>query len=139
LINRHGVTTMWLTAGLFHAFASNHIDLFTGLQTVISGGEKVSAQHSNLVRRTHPGLALKNGYGPTENTTFTTVYDIGSDFELDIPIGAPISNSTVYILDETLEPVEIGKAGELCAGGDGLARGYLGDPVLTAEKFIQHP
>jgi fengycin family lipopeptide synthetase E len=139
LISRHGVTTIWLTAGLFRALAANHLELFTGLRTVICGGEKVSAHHCNLVRHAHPQISLKNGYGPTENTTFTTVYDICQDFEFDVPIGRPISNSTVYILDDNLQPVDIEKPGELCTGGDGLARGYLNEPILTSEKFIQHP
>jgi amino acid adenylation domain-containing protein len=138
LIRRHRVTTMWLTASLFNMLATDHCAIFAGLETVLVGGEKLSTHHCNLVRRAHPGIVLKNAYGPTENTTFTTCYTLEEDADGDIPIGAPISNTTVHILDEQLEPVDIGVCGELYAGGDGLARGYLNAPGLTAEKFVPH-
>jgi amino acid adenylation domain-containing protein len=138
LIRRHRVTTMWLTASLFNMLATDHCAIFAGLDTVLVGGEKLSTHHCNLVRRAYPGIVLKNGYGPTENTTFTTCYTLEEDADGDIPIGAPISNTTVHILDEQLEPVDIGVSGELYTGGDGLARGYLNAPALTAEKFVPH-
>src|SRR5439155_18697310 len=88
-----------------------------------------------------PGCALINGYGPTENTTFTCCHRItNADCERhSIPIGRPIANTQVFVLDEELQPVPVGVPGELCIGGDGLARGYLNDAKLTAEKFIPHP
>ncbi|HEU4597135.1 MAG TPA: amino acid adenylation domain-containing protein [Pyrinomonadaceae bacterium] len=139
LIRSHRVTTVWMTAGLFNALAADHIEVFDGLKTVLCGGEKVSAHHFRQVRRAHPGITLVNGYGPTENTTFTACYEVQQDFEEDVPIGAPIANTQIHILDEHLRPTAIGAAGELYAGGDGLARGYLNDPRLTAEKFVPHP
>lgn len=139
LIRECRITTLWLTTGLFNALAANHADVFAPLDTVVCGGEKVSAHHFANVRRTHPGLTLVNGYGPTENTTFTTCYEVREECHDDVPIGTPIANTTVYILDNRLEPVDVGEPGELYTGGDGLARGYLNDPLLTAQKFIDHP
>jgi amino acid adenylation domain-containing protein len=139
LVKQHGITTMWLTAGLFNALVSEDAAIFDGVKTVLCGGEKLSPHHVNRVRRAHPGLVLINGYGPTENTTFTTTFEIREEFATDIPIGRPIANTTVQILNERLEPVPIGVPGELHAGGDGLARGYLNDPELTAAKFIADP
>jgi thioesterase domain-containing protein/acyl carrier protein len=139
LIRENNVTTMWLTAGLFNALVSEDVTFLAGLKTVLCGGERLSPHHVNQVRRAHPQLVLINGYGPTENTTFTTTFDIREECETDIPIGRPIANTTVHILDGTLQPVPIGVTGELYTGGDGLARGYLNDPILTEEKFIPHP
>jgi amino acid adenylation domain-containing protein len=133
------ITTIWLTTGLFNALAANHIQIFAALDTVVCGGEKVSAHHLASVCRIYPGLTLLNGYGPTENTTFTTCYHVRDECRDDVPIGTPIANTTVYVLDDAREPVDVGERGELYAGGDGLARGYLNDPVLTAQKFIDHP
>jgi amino acid adenylation domain-containing protein len=139
LIRQHQITTLFLTTGLFNALASNDVAVFSGLKTLLTGGERASPQHFNRVRQAHPELILKHLYGPTENTTLTTCYTVQQDFETAVPIGSPISNTTVYILDEKLEPVDIGIPGELYTGGDGLARGYFHDPALTAQKFIHHP
>lgn len=139
LVKEHGITVMWLTAGLFNALVSTDARIFDGLTTVLVGGEKLSPHHINRARRDHPGLTIINGYGPTENTTFTTTFEIREAFTGDIPIGLPIANTTVYVLDERMEPAPVGVQGELYAGGDGLARGYLNAPALTAAKFVPHP
>ncbi len=139
MIDHHGVTTMFLTTAFFNQLVEDDIDLFENLKTVLSGGEKVSTHHFNKLREAYPSLTLLHVYGPTENTTFTTAYLVERPFERDIPIGKPISNTTVHILDSRLRLVPVGVVGELCTGGDGVAKGYLNDPVLTAEKFIQHP
>lgn len=139
LVREHGITVMWLTAGLFNALVSTDARIFGGLKTVLVGGEKLSPHHVNRARRDHPELVLVNGYGPTENTTFTTTFEIREEFAGDIPIGLPIANTTVYVLDEQFEMLPVGAQGELYAGGDGLARGYLNDPALTAAKFVPHP
>jgi len=139
LIQQHEITTIFLTTSLFNLLVGMNINLFQGLKTVLSGGENVSVRHFNQVRKLYPLLALKHVYGPTENTTFTTCYTVDKTFDKDIPIGTPIANTTVYILDSNGELVPIGVAGEICTGGDGLARGYLNDPILTKEKFVSHP
>src|SRR3989440_271733 len=89
-----------------------------------------------------PGTELINGYGQTESTTFTCCHPIERELSpstRSIPIGQPISNTQVYLLDAHLQPVPLGVAGELYIGGDGLARGYLKRPELTAERFVPHP
>ena len=140
LIQRRGITTMWLTVSLFNVIVDTDITIFRGLKRLLIGGEKCSVQQCNQLRQTHPQLILQNGYGPTENTTFTTCYTVSeTNLVRDLPIGRPISNTTVYILDERLRPVPIGIPGELCTGGDGLARGYLNDPALTCQRFVPHP
>ncbi len=139
LIRRHGVTALFLTTGLFNALAADDPGLFANVGTVLCGGEKASAHHFNQVLGTHPGLTLVNGYGPTENTTFTCCQRVREPCRGEVPIGPPIANTTVYILDRRLRPVDIGIPGELYAGGDGLARGYWGRPGLTAAAFVPHP
>jgi amino acid adenylation domain-containing protein len=139
LTAKRGATTVFLTTGLFNTLASVDGNPFAGLRTVLSGGEKVSAHCFNKVRESNPGLRLKHVYGPTEGTTFSTCHEVTQHFDLDIPIGKPISNTETYILDSNLDLVGIGTQGELCIGGLGLARGYLGDPALTAWKFVPHP
>ena len=138
-IERYRATVMFLTTGLFNILVDTGIEIFRPLKCVLTGGERCSPSHFIKLRRACPELALKHLYGPAENTTLTTFYDVTNGEEGNIPIGRPIANTTVYILDEQLKPLPVGVAGELCAGGDGLARGYLNDPDLTREKFIQHP
>ena len=105
------------------------------LQTVIVGGESCPAE---LVARWAPGRRFFNAYGPTEATVCTTLAECHADGARP-PIGRPIANAQVYILDEQRQPAPIGEAGELYIGGAGLARGYLNRPDLTAEKFIPNP
>jgi tyrocidine synthetase-3 len=102
----------------------------------VVGGDVLSPEHINRVKFKFPGLNIVNGYGPTENTTFSTTYLIEKEFEYNIPIGRPIANSTAYIYDKYKRLTPIGAAGELVVGGDGVACGYLNNPELTAEKFI---
>jgi thioesterase domain-containing protein len=139
LIRRHRITTLWLTVSLFNLLVDADVTAFAGLKRLLIGGEKCSVRHCNKFREACRGVVLQNGYGPTENTTFTTTYVIDKVINRDVPIGRPISNTTVYILDDHLRPVPSGVPGELCTGGDGLARGYLNDPELTGEKFVPHP
>lgn len=139
LIAAHGITTLWLTASLCHQLADADLTVFTGLRHLLAGGEKLSAPHINRIRAAHPDLTVINGYGPTENTTFTCCHVIDRDYLDAIPLGRPIANTSVYILDAHDQLVPVGAAGEICTGGDGLARGYLGDAPLTRAKFIPHP
>ena len=138
-IRESRATTMWMTASLFNQFVDLDVELFAGLRTLVVGGERLSAPQVNAARRAHPSLELINGYGPTENTTFTICHRIEREYDREIPLGRPIAATEVWILDPAGEPVPIGIPGEIHAGGDGLARGYLGDAGLTASRFVPHP
>lgn len=138
-LRENRITTMWLTSPLFNQLSQDNPAMFEGLRALIVGGEALSPRHINKVNSAHPALEIWNGYGPTENTTFSTCYLIEKEFEDNIPIGKPITNSTAYIVDRYNQPQPIGVPGELCVGGDGVARGYLNKPELTAEKFVPNP
>ena len=136
IIQEYGVNTLFLTTSLFNQAAETNLSIFVGLKELMTGGEKGSLYHFNLVREAYPNLKLSNVYGPTENTVYTTQWPIDSSQEIvQLPIGQPIANTTVHILDEDLSPVPIGTPGELCCGGDGVARGYWGHEELTARRF----
>ncbi len=140
-LQEQGVTTLWLTSGLFQLMVEENLAALGGLRHLLTGGDVVSPTHAARALEIHPGLRLINGYGPTENTTFTTCHHITRD-DLDgrpLPVGRPLPNNTVWILDEAGRPLAPGIPGELCCGGDGLALEYLNHPELTAERFIPDP
>ncbi len=136
-----GITAMFLTAALFNQLAAEAPGAFERLNTLIAGGEPLDPKWVRAVLRDRPPRRLLNGYGPTENTTFTCCHELRSlpEWATTVPIGKAISNTTVYVLDSRLNPVPIGVPGELYTGGDGLASGYWKQPELTAEKFIRNP
>ncbi|MGH9824843.1 MAG: AMP-binding protein, partial [Blastocatellia bacterium] len=139
-IEQYGVTVLWLTAGLFHQVVDARVASVSGLKQLMAGGDVLSPPHVGECLRMAPSVRLINGYGPTENSTFTTCYTIGRDFSGDsVSIGRPVSNTSVYILSEHYQPAPIGTIGELYTGLDGLARGYMNRPDLTAERFIPNP
>ncbi|GGA81075.1 non-ribosomal peptide synthetase [Puia dinghuensis] len=133
------ITILWLTAPLFSEMAAIDPSMFNNLRYLVVGGDVMAIDKTNAVQRTCPRLTIINGYGPTENTTFSTAYKIQQEHSGAIPIGKPISNSTVYILDDYQCLVPIGSIGTLFVGGDGLSSGYLNDSVLTDQKFIKNP
>lgn len=135
----NSITTMWLTSSWFNQLADIDMEMFAGLRHLLVGGEKLSPQHINKLRYTYPDIQVINGYGPTENTTFSICYKIDDTYELSVPLGFPIANSTVYILGENMELLPIGIEGEIYLGGDGLSAGYLNQQTMTAAKFIPHP
>lgn len=139
-IREHGVTTLWLTAGLFHLMVDERIEELSSLRQLLAGGDVLSVPHVQKAL-SRLNCDLINGYGPTENTTFTCCYKVPRDIELGgtIPIGQPIANTQVYILDENMTPVPEGEIGELYVGGEGVARGYLNHDGLTAERFVVSP
>ena len=141
VIARYGVTTLWLTAALFHQFVDGNPHGLRPLRQLLAGGDVLSVSHVLRALDAMPDGTLINGYGPTENTTFTCCHPLrqGVTLGASVPIGRPIGNTTVYLLDRWLEPVPVGVPGRLYTGGDGLARGYLGRPDLTAERFIPAP
>lgn len=140
-LRRFGVTTLWLSAGLFHQMADAHPDDLRGLRQLLAGGDVLAPAHVRRVLERQPGLRFVNGYGPTENTTFSTcaVLTETGQVEHGVPIGTPVSNSSAYVLDGHARLAPLGVPGELYVGGDGLARGYLGRPDLTAERFLPDP
>jgi acyl-coenzyme A synthetase/AMP-(fatty) acid ligase/acyl carrier protein len=140
LIRDQRVTTMWLTAGVFHQLVDDAIDTLRPLSQLIAGGDVLSPPHVATALRELPGCTLINGYGPTESTTFACCHRIvAQDEHASVPIGSPIRNTTAYVLDPQLALAGVGVAGELYLGGDGLARGYLHRPALTAERFLPDP
>jgi amino acid adenylation domain-containing protein len=141
IIQQHQITTLWLTAGLFHLMVDERLTDLAPIRQLIAGGDILSVPHVRKVLSQLPNCQLINGYGPTENTTFTCCYPISSTDALltSVPIGRPIANTQVYLLDTRLQPVPIGIPGELYIGGDGLAQGYLDRADLTLEKFIPNP
>src|SRR5262249_3823298 len=140
-ISSHGVDTLWLTAGLFRQVVETHPHLLAGVKQLLAGGDVLPIASVRRVKQQYSRLPGINGYGPTETTTFACTRLIG-DQDLDaesIPIGSPIANTRVYVLDKNLSPAPTGSAGELYISGAGLARGYLNRPDLTAERFIACP
>jgi amino acid adenylation domain-containing protein len=140
-IQKQKVTTLWLTAGLFHQMVEENLEDLRGLKYLVAGGDVLSPKHVRTVLEKIPDCTMINGYGPTENTTFTTCYVMQGleDDWASVPIGKPLANTTVYILDEYMQPVPVGVMGELYTGGDGLAQGYWRRPELTAERFVPDP
>ncbi|WP_229834825.1 non-ribosomal peptide synthetase [Streptomyces xantholiticus] len=141
IVDRHGVTALWLTAGLFRLIAEEGPGCLARVRQVWTGGDVVPAAAARRVLEACPGLVLVDGYGPTETTTFATTYRVESASEVprSLPIGRPLDGLRVYVLDAALRPVPGGLAGELYIAGDGLARGYLGRPGLTGERFVADP
>ncbi|MGC1734298.1 MAG: non-ribosomal peptide synthase/polyketide synthase [Pseudonocardiaceae bacterium] len=140
-ITEHGVTGLWLTSGLFRLIAHDAPECFAGVQEIWTGGDVVPAAAVRRVLAACPDVTVVDGYGPTETTTFASSYrmtGIGSVPDL-VPIGTPLDNMRVYVLDAALQPVPIGAPGELHIAGAGLARGYLRRPGLTAQQFIANP
>jgi amino acid adenylation domain-containing protein len=135
-----GVTILWLTAGLFHQIVDTDLTGLRGLRYLIAGGDVLSPAHVNRALGALPAITLINGYGPTENTTFTCCRTISEEIgAVTVPIGRPITGTDVYVLDEQLGPVPPGEEGELFASGRGLAHGYLNSPALTAARFLPDP
>ncbi|WP_193173806.1 non-ribosomal peptide synthetase [Nisaea nitritireducens] len=140
VIAREGITTLWLTGGLFNVMIDEYPQSLKPLRQLLVGGEALSVPHVLKALKALPDCRLINGYGPTENTTFSCCFQISpGDYRGTIPIGSPIANSTAYILDGEMRHLPPGVAGELYVGGDGLALGYWNDPALTAERFVANP
>jgi amino acid adenylation domain-containing protein len=142
VVARHGVTCLYLSSGLFAQavdVAAQQLASVQSVRHIIVAGDVLSVPHAR--RMVELGVAVTNAYGPTECTTFATAcrMEPHSRVEDPVPLGQPLSNTTVYVLDGHMQPVPIGVVGELYLGGDGLARGYVGRPELTAERFVPDP
>src|SRR6185295_10933195 len=134
-IRRHGVTSAWITSSLFNALVDEAPRCLAGLTQILVGGEALSVPHVRRALDQLPHCRLVNGYGPTENTTFTCCHVIRrADVERgrSIPIGRPIANTTVHVLDHDGRSTPLGVPGEIVTGGDGVALGYVGQPERTA-------
>ncbi|MEY9874261.1 amino acid adenylation domain-containing protein [Streptacidiphilus sp. MAP12-33] len=141
LIAEHAVTAVFLTSALLRLFAEEAPDCFKGAAIVITGGEVHSPEALEQVIRHCPGTLVINAYGPTEATTYALFQELTLDQVRTraVPIGRPLDNTLLYVLDAWLRPVPVGAPGELYIGGDGLARGYFGRTSLTSGRFVADP
>ncbi|MHA6765595.1 non-ribosomal peptide synthetase [Streptacidiphilus sp. PAMC 29251] len=140
-ITEQGVRCLWLTVGLFRLLAQEDPGCLRGAREVWTGGEAVPGAVVRRVLEACPGLTVVDGYGPTETTTFATrrVFRAGDPLPPVLPIGRPLDNTRVYVLDDALQPQPPGIAGELYIAGAGLARGYAGRPAETAARYLADP
>jgi acyl-coenzyme A synthetase/AMP-(fatty) acid ligase/acyl carrier protein len=138
---RHGVSAVFLTTALFNLFAQQDPECFAGLRELWTGGEAADPASLARVRRACPDTALVHVYGPTEATTFATCTELGEEEARagHCPIGRPMDATGAYVLDAALRPAAPGAVGELYLSGPGTARGYDGQPGLTAERFVADP
>ncbi|GIN54556.1 lichenysin non-ribosomal peptide synthetase LicA [Bacillus paralicheniformis] len=141
VLEKEKVTVLMITTALFNLLTDMRPDSLKGLRRVLFGGERASVDHVRRALNTVGKGRLLHMYGPSESTVFTTYYPVNEvpDDAQAIPIGKPVSNTEVLILDSFGNVQPAGVAGELCVGGDGLVRGYFNRPELTAEKFTEHP
>ncbi|MFJ3793954.1 amino acid adenylation domain-containing protein [Kitasatospora sp. NPDC090091] len=140
-LERHGVTTLFLTTALFNQVVRERPRALAALRTVLFGGEAADPSAVGALLAGPGPERLLHMYGPAESTTFATWHRVdGSDRGAGgVPIGLPVDNTTAYVVDERLRPVPVGVVGELLLGGAGLARGYAGAPGRTAERFLPDP
>ena len=140
-LGQEGITVLFLTTALFQQLARDVPQAFESLRYLLFGGEAVDPRWVKKILKKGPPKQLLHVYGPTEGTTFSSFYCVQEVPEeaTSLPIGRPITNTQIYLLDRQLNPVPIGVPGELYIGGDGLARGYFNRHELTAEHFIPNP
>jgi len=141
LIENCRVSTLWLTASLFHQMVDSYLGSLWHVRQLLAGGDVLSAAHCQRVLDELPNCTLINGYGPTETTTFATYHRMrhGDQMNGQVPIGRPLANTKLYVLDAEQQLVPVGIPGELYIGGDGVAIGYLHQDDLTAARFVQNP
>jgi len=142
VLRAHRVSVLWLTAGLFHEVAELEPEVLSEVEQLLAGGDVLAARHVRAVlERMSSGQSLVNGYGPTENTTFSTCHRMrpGSSPGAEVPIGRPIANSRSVVLDRTMQPLPIGVPGEMHVAGAGVAWGYVERPGATASAFVPNP
>jgi len=133
---------VFLTTSLFNTIVDANVGVLRNLDEILTGGEAISVDHVKRAVKALPNTKLIHVYGPTESTTFATAQAIVAPLAANagsLTIGGPIANTTCYVLDEKMQAVPIGVAGELYIGGDGVAREYLNRPELTAERFVKDP
>lgn len=140
-IEKAGITVAFITTGLFHQLVEQGLDRLWGLRQLFTGGDFLSVSHMKKAFESLPDCNVVAAYGPTENTTYSSMYPIEDPAAMEgtVPLGRPIANSRMYVLDDRLNPVPIGVAGEIYLAGDGLAQGYLNQEELTTERFLDNP
>lgn len=140
-IRQQHISALFMTPALFNHIAHDTPDVFSEVRYLICGGDALDPTSVRRVLQAAPPQHLLNGYGPTESTTFSAWYPVREvpEHATSIPIGYPLANTSLYILDSSMQPVPVGVEGELYIGGDGLAHGYLNRPQQTAEKFVPNP
>ena len=140
VVKEHQINTMWLTGSWMNQLIDMNSLVFQDLSLVVCGGEALDANRIKILKALNPSLLIVNGYGPTENCTFSVTSKCNTiDFDNNVPIGSPLNNSSAFIFDEAMNLLPLGGKGEICLGGAGLSSGYLGNDLLTKEKFIDHP
>ncbi|MVO85503.1 amino acid adenylation domain-containing protein, partial [Streptomyces sp. p1417] len=141
VVAEHRVTSVVMAAGLFRVVADEMPAAFAGVREVWSGGDVVSPESVERIMEACPGIVVVNGYGPTEATVAASAHTMASpaDVEAVVPMGGPLDNTRLYVLDEALRPVPSGVPGELYIAGDKLARGYPTRHALTSERFVACP
>ncbi|HVU73415.1 MAG TPA: amino acid adenylation domain-containing protein [Mycobacteriales bacterium] len=142
LLRGERVSVAWFTAAFFHQMVDHELDALCGVRQILAGGDVLSPVHVNRLLAALPeGAVLINGYGPTEATTFTCCHRMpaGTSVGPRVPIGRPIANSSAYLVDAGGAPVPVGVVGEIWAGGDGVAAGYVGRPDLDTASFLSDP
>lgn len=135
-LHQHNVSFLWLVAPLYNQLIQEKPDLFSGVKRLMIGGDALSPYHIKIALETTPDLQIINGYGPTENTAFSTYHFLTGEEGDFIPIGRPINQSTAYIANGDGQLLPPGVRGELLVGGDGVARGYFKKQELTASQFV---
>lgn len=138
-LEQQPIDMMFLTTPLFQQLTVLDVSIFDHVHNLVVGGDVLYAKYANIVKGYNRNIHLYNGYGPTENTTFSTFYEVPENIIGNVPIGKPISYSTAYILDANQKDVASGGVGELYVGGEGVGRGYLNDKELSKQKFFIHP
>ncbi len=143
LIRKEGIETLWLTSALYSGVVESGVEALTGVKQLLVGGEALPVKQVREGVARLPETEFINGYGPTEVTTFSCTHRVrstaGESWERGVPIGRPINNTEGYVLDGRGQLLPVGVVGELYLGGEGLARGYVGDAAQTAEKFVPNP
>ena len=135
-INEKKISAFCISTALFHMLVDWKAESLKDVRKIIVAGEQLSLTHAKKAVNTIGKGKLINAYGPTESAVFATYYPVDEIEDVSIvPIGYPLANTTVYVVDEKKQLVPINVAGELCLGGDGIAKGYLNRDDLTAEKF----